>query len=165
MTSDVSSCRPTPDIYFFTSVQLSDDTPISIENPIVARIRAEEYGESSLPPSRSSSSVFSARSRLSSVNGFDQSSDFGWQSISGTDLDLHGSSQHIKRRPRSLLRRGSSFGGAPIVVKTVPPPAAVFRKQASSNLRWIVLFLSCFLLFGNFYGKRSTYLRYACNAS
>ncbi|KAJ3328786.1 hypothetical protein HDU76_009283 [Blyttiomyces sp. JEL0837] len=56
-----------------------------------------------------------------------------------------------KRRKRSLLKRSSSFGGAPIVVQTVIPQPHVLQKQSSSYLRWIVLILSCLLLFGNYY--------------
>ncbi|KAJ3171365.1 hypothetical protein HK101_011255 [Irineochytrium annulatum] len=57
-----------------------------------------------------------------------------------------------RHRPRSLLRRGSSFGGAPIVVQNVAPLPEVVKVQASSNVRWVILVLSCLLLFGNYYG-------------
>ncbi|KAI9356236.1 major facilitator superfamily domain-containing protein [Zopfochytrium polystomum] len=56
-----------------------------------------------------------------------------------------------RRHHRSLFRRGSSFGGAPIVVQTKLPEPTVLKKQSSSKIRWIILLLSCFLLFGNFY--------------
>ncbi|KAJ3089839.1 hypothetical protein HK102_005377, partial [Quaeritorhiza haematococci] len=56
-----------------------------------------------------------------------------------------------RRRTGSLLRRSSSFGGAPIVVKLKEPPPEVHKHRASSALRWLILFLSCLLLFGNYY--------------
>ncbi|KAJ8328300.1 hypothetical protein QVD99_000811 [Batrachochytrium dendrobatidis] len=59
----------------------------------------------------------------------------------------------------SFLRRTSSFGGGPPVVRTrrpvpvasLPLIANVASAHDTGYLRWIILFLSCFLLFGNFY--------------
>ncbi|KAJ3113998.1 hypothetical protein HDU96_002642 [Phlyctochytrium bullatum] len=73
------------------------------------------------------------------------------QSVSTLRRRAGGGSGSGRHRPRSLLRRGSSFGGAPIVVQNKPPPPQVLKVQASSNLRWIILLLSCLLLFGNYY--------------
>ncbi|KAI8903763.1 major facilitator superfamily domain-containing protein [Gorgonomyces haynaldii] len=46
---------------------------------------------------------------------------------------------------RTVLRRTSSFGGGPLVVtqKTLEP--------VDGPIRWVVLFLACLLLFGNYY--------------
>jgi hypothetical protein len=64
---------------------------------------------------------------------------------SSTDL----SSPTLKRR--NLLRRTSSFGGGPIIVAPEIVSEPVKEKQATSRLRWLILFLACMLLFGNYY--------------
>ncbi|KAH6577143.1 hypothetical protein BASA60_004222 [Batrachochytrium salamandrivorans] len=55
----------------------------------------------------------------------------------------------------SFLRRTSSFGGGPLVVRTSSHPCSVPVKadvvEEAEHMRWIILLLSCFLLFGNFY--------------
>ncbi|KAJ3018833.1 hypothetical protein HKX48_002591 [Thoreauomyces humboldtii] len=55
-----------------------------------------------------------------------------------------------------MMRRMSSFGGAPIFIP--PPPLKIGAEAgpdehvpAASNLRWFVLALTCLLLFGNYY--------------
>jgi hypothetical protein len=52
----------------------------------------------------------------------------------------------IHRRKNLLFKRTSSFGAAPLVIKKREEPAAV------SSVRWLILILTCLLLFGNYYG-------------
>ncbi|TPX30584.1 hypothetical protein SmJEL517_g05879 [Synchytrium microbalum] len=74
-----------------------------------------------------------------------------------TPLSRNPSLRHLgaRRRSSSLLRRSSSFGGAPIVIiETIPPPgdeASPYDFLSSSGWRWLILILSCLLLFGNYY--------------
>jgi MFS family permease len=56
----------------------------------------------------------------------------------------------------ALLRRTSSFGGGPIVVlepalKGNQSGLTVTESKDPSSLRWLILLLSCLLLFGNYY--------------
>ncbi|KAI8821840.1 major facilitator superfamily domain-containing protein [Fimicolochytrium jonesii] len=72
------------------------------------------------------------------------------------DLDL---ATALRRRisRHASLRRMSSFGGAPILIR--PPEALKLaiteegdeEEHVASNLRWLVLGLTCMLLFGNYY--------------
>ncbi|KAJ3382414.1 hypothetical protein HDU92_004774 [Lobulomyces angularis] len=49
-----------------------------------------------------------------------------------------------------ILRRTSSFGGGPVIVIN-PQDSFAIKKRTSSKLRWVILFFSCLLLFGNYY--------------
>ncbi|KAJ3183989.1 hypothetical protein HDU85_001840 [Gaertneriomyces sp. JEL0708] len=59
------------------------------------------------------------------------------------------------RSSSALLRRMSSFGGAPIVIAAPVTPVILAEVEedapVTSNVRWAVLFLTCLLLFGNYY--------------
>lgn len=45
---------------------------------------------------------------------------------------------------QTIIRRTSSFGGGPVMIQPVTKPV-------QDRKRWIILFLSSLLLFGNFY--------------
>jgi hypothetical protein len=52
----------------------------------------------------------------------------------------------------ALLRRTASFGGGPIVeLKTPTDQLNHIENHPNPSIRWIILFLACCLLFGNFY--------------
>ncbi|KAI8844171.1 major facilitator superfamily domain-containing protein [Chytridium lagenaria] len=93
-----------------------------VENPALTRIKA---AESDLDASGWSGSVSSSISRQSSIDGLD---DLGSSSVASLST-----LRRRKHRPRSLLRRGSSFGGAPIVVQNHSLPAEVVTRQTSSS--------------------------------
>ncbi|KAJ3125555.1 hypothetical protein HK098_000174 [Nowakowskiella sp. JEL0407] len=52
-------------------------------------------------------------------------------------------------RANTLIRRSSIYGGAPVIIKTTT--SAFHEEQTNSKLRWLILVLSCLLLFGNYY--------------
>lgn len=68
-------------------------------------------------------------------------------------LTRHSSFTEPKLRVKTaLLRRTSSFGGGPVVLlKTPTVDHSNQETNKNASMRWIILFLACCLLFGNFY--------------
>lgn len=79
----------------------------------------------------------SKQNSLNSIDDLNISGASGRESVA--------SSIRMRHSKTHLFRRSSSFGGAPLLVTTTHSPAD------NSNVRWIVLILSCLLLFGNYY--------------
>ena len=96
---------------------------------------------------------------VKSAKGLSFTSSGNRSAASFTSVDSNNpSTLSSRRRTRDrLFRRTSSFGGGPIIVKQ-EPPETVLVSQTSSQKRWLVLFLCCSLLFGNFYGTLLEYL-------
>jgi hypothetical protein len=69
-------------------------------------------------------------------------------------LKKHSSFHEVNLNTKTaLLRRTASFGGGPIVELKTPTSGQINHTENHTNpsLRWIILFLACCLLFGNFY--------------
>ncbi|TPX57857.1 hypothetical protein PhCBS80983_g03535 [Powellomyces hirtus] len=91
--------------------------------------------------------------------------DYNGLTRSATVSSMGNRSERIKRQG-AVMRRMSSFGGAPIFIPPPPrPPLSAAASaadlpeehhlseehQVSSSLRWAILILTCLLLFGNYY--------------
>jgi hypothetical protein len=68
-------------------------------------------------------------------------------------LKRHSSFNELNHNVKTaLLRRTSSFGGGPIVqLKSPLFNQSNHQETPNTSIRWIILFLACCLLFGNFY--------------
>lgn len=87
------------------------------------------------------------------------SSDAPYSGLSRSQTSLNMSVRSKRSLHKSaVMRRMSSFGGAPIFIPAPPVSDAEThdgddQHPPSSNIRWAVLILTCLLLFGNYYGK------------
>ncbi|TPX71065.1 hypothetical protein SpCBS45565_g01340 [Spizellomyces sp. 'palustris'] len=73
-----------------------------------------------------------------------------WPLLKRSDTSVSGMSGSFRHKS-ALMRRMSSFGGAPIYIPPTLATAVEAEAEDAGKLRWAILLLTCLLLFGNYY--------------